>query len=78
MTPALALACWERALAEEIGIIITLEDISQKRAVEKLLYDARQASGNPDLEQLMLAKPGDKPEEMWIVKKATDMSEVAI
>ena len=76
MTPALALACWERALAEEIGIIITLETVEDKRRVEKLLYDARQKSGNPDLEQLRLCKPGDALEEIWLVKIMTDMRDV--
>lgn len=75
MTPALALACWERALAEEIGIIIVLDDVEDKRRVEKMLYEARQKSGNPDLETLCIARPGDALEELWIIKKATDMSD---
>lgn len=77
MNPQLALACWERALAEEIGIIITLADAADTRKAEKLLYAARQKSGNPDLEELMIARPGDAPEEMWIIKKTTDMKDVA-
>lgn len=78
MTPEFALACWERALAEEIGVILTLESPDDKRKIEQTLYAARQASGNPDLEVLMLAKPGDALAELWIVKKTTDMSDVKV
>lgn len=76
MNPALALACWERALTEEVGIAVVLEDPKDKRRVEQMLYDARLKSGNPDLEVLMIAKPGDAPEELWILKKTTDMTGV--
>lgn len=76
MTPDFALACWERALGEEIGIIITLEEGQDKRQIEGILYKARQQSGNPDLEALALAKPGDQPRELWIIKKMTDMSDL--
>lgn len=76
MTPALALAAWERAAEEEIGIIITLADVRDKRRVERMLYEARQGSGNPDLQTITLAKPGDKPEEIWLIKQTTDMRDI--
>jgi hypothetical protein len=76
MTPATALAYWERALEEEIGIIIVLATVDTKRIVEKALYEARQASGNPALMELRLCKPGDRLEELWLVKKSTDMEDV--
>lgn len=75
MTPDFALACWERALTEDIGIIITLAEADDKREIERALYKARQASGNPDLEALSIAKPGDAPRELWIIKKLTNMED---
>lgn len=76
MDAAFALACWERALTEELGIILTLESEDDKREIERVLYSSRQKAGNPDLECLMLARPGDDPKELWIVKKTTDMSDI--
>lgn len=76
MTHDIALACWTRALTEEFGIILILESPDDKRMIEKALYDARQASGDPRLQELSLVKPGDKPEEFWIIKKTTDMSDI--
>lgn len=76
MTPEFALACWERALAEEIGIIITLNSVKDKREIERALYDSRKESANPALEALLIARPGDNPLELWILKKATDMEDI--
>lgn len=75
MTRDEALAAWERALEEEFGLVLTLESIDDKRSIEKTLYDTRQRSGNPDLDMLMIARPGDNPLELWIVKKTTDMTD---
>lgn len=77
MDPAFALACWERAAEEELGVILVLESADDKREIERVLYAVRQKAGNPDLEALMLARPGDEPRELWIVKKTTDMSDIA-
>lgn len=74
MTPTIALELWARAASEEIGIIITLADPADKRRVENALYEARAEMGG--FQDLMLAKPGDKPEELWIIKKTTDMRDV--
>lgn len=74
MTLAIALELWARASAEEIGLIITLASLEDKRRVEKALYEARTETGG--FEELMLAKPGDRPEELWIIKKTTDMRDV--
>lgn len=80
MTPATALEYWRRALSEELGLILTIApppdgDISkEKHKLECVLYDARK--GHPELQSLMLAKPEDRPEEFWIVKKATDMTDI--
>lgn len=76
MTPAFALACWERAATEELGLILTLAPGVSKRSVEKALYDARQRSGNPDLQALSLVLPGDAEREVWLVRKPVDMKDV--
>lgn len=76
MTPAFALACWERALVEEIGLVIEFPTLEARRSAEKMLYDSRTESQNPSYEALMIARPGDKPEEIWIMKKTTDMRDV--
>jgi hypothetical protein len=76
MTPDLALTCWERATSEEIGLILEFPSLEARRSAEKMLYDSRIASGNPNYEVLMIARPGDKPEELWIIKKTTDMRDV--
>lgn len=75
MTPGFALACWERALTEEYGLVLTLDKEEDKRVIEKTLYEARQKSGNPDLEQLMIVRPGDNVLELMIIKKTTDMED---
>lgn len=74
MTPETALALWRRALTEEIGIVLTVE-VQHKRAIEQVLYEARKSAADPALDVLMIAKPGDAPEELWIVRKTTDMSD---
>lgn len=76
MDHAAALAYWERALTEEFGVIIELDKPEGKRTIMKDLYEARAKSGNPDLDVLMIANPGDNPAEIWIVKKTTDMSDI--
>lgn len=76
MTHEFAITLWERALAEDIGVILTLATERDKRAIEGTLYEARKLAGNPELETLMIAKPGDNPLELWIVKKMTDMEDV--
>lgn len=76
MTPTVALALWRRAAEEEIGIIISLADPADKRRAEGALYDARKEARDPTLADLMIAKPGDAPHELWIIKKTTDMRDV--
>lgn len=76
MTPDFALACWSRALTEEIGIILTLSNVADKREIERLLYQARKAAGDPALDEIRLARPGDNPLELWLIKKTTDMEDV--
>lgn len=77
MTPSIALTIWERALSEEIGIILTLTDLRDKRRIEKVLYEARKEAFRPELDALLIARPGDNPLELWILKKATDMEDIA-
>jgi len=76
MTPAIALELWRRALSREIGIILTLKDPSTKKRVESLLYEARKNAADPRLEVLSLVFPGDKPEEIWIIRKTTDLKDI--
>jgi hypothetical protein len=76
MTPTFALACWERAAGEEIGLIIEFENLEARRSAEKMLYESRTESQNPAYENLMIARPGDAPNELWVIKKATDMKDV--
>lgn len=76
MTLATALALWRRALTEEIGVIIALAEVGDKHRIENTLYEARKAAGDPSLDVLMIVRPGDKPEELWIIKKTTDMKDV--
>ena len=76
MTPALALATWERALAEEIGLIVEFPSLEARRSAETMLYNSRTESQNPSYEGLMIARPGDAPNEIWIMKKTTDMRDV--
>ena len=74
MTPETALAIWRRARTEEIGVILEV-DPKDKRVIENLLYEVRKSSGDSTLEDLMIARPGDAPGELWIVRKSTDMSD---
>lgn len=76
MDPTFAIACWERAATEELGIILTLDDERDKRVIEQTLYKARQMSQNPSLDCLMIVQPGDNVKEIWLVKKTTDMSDI--
>jgi len=69
-----ALAIWHRAKKEEIGVILEL-DPKDKRQIENVLYEARKKSGDQSLDAFMIARPGDAPNELWIVRKATDMSD---
>ena len=48
---------------------------SDKRRVEKLLYEARK--DRPELKELIMCHPGDNLREIWLVKRSTDMSDIA-
>ena len=74
MDASMALLCWQRALDSEIGLKLTFEDLSRRREAERLLYEARTSSGNPDYEVLQITRMSET--EIWIVKKTTDMRDV--
>lgn len=78
MTPEAALAYWYRALDEEIGIILTFTSTDDRRVFMNALYEARASAiaADPTLETLSLAKPGDAPNELWIIKKTTDLTDI--
>lgn len=62
-----ALTYWYAALEEEIGVAFPVSD---KKNARQILYDARKQSGDPRLEKLMMF---DVREELWIVKKDTEL-----
>ncbi len=74
MTPETALAIWHRAKTEGLGVILVVEQ-KDKRVIENLLYEVRKSSGDESLAEFMIARPGDAPGELWIVRKSTDMSD---
>lgn len=65
---------WLQAVAEEFGIIITLPSPDEKHRLEDALYESRRALADPAMAEFMLAHPGDRPEELWIVRKTTDLT----
>lgn len=77
MTQPEALSLWLRALDEEFGVKIPIPSPEARRSLEKALYDARTASGDPRLQTLSLVKPGGDPPEYWLIKKTTDMTDIA-
>lgn len=76
MKPDQALAYWVRALGEEFGLAIPILNSSEPvlRKAQKILYDARKASGNAELGRLMMVMPnGGK--EIWLIKKEVELED---
>ena len=68
LTPALALAYWRKALANEVGLRFACKQVDTEK-IQTLMYTVRKSAPDyADLKDLMLCVgPGN--EEMWIVKR---------
>lgn len=62
------LSLWYRALQAEIGIGIRTDD---RRYLQSELYKARAASGDPELEKLVMMMPNNN--EVWLCKRAVEL-----
>lgn len=73
MTPDQALSFWHRALTAEFGWAIPCPGgIPAIRKAQKILYDARTASGDERLKTIMMCLPQDG-KEIWLVKKEVEI-----
>lgn len=73
MTLAQAMDVWQRAVQEELGLVVVLEDKKDMTNIRPLLYKARQVANNPEYENLVICLPGDAPNELIIVKKTVEL-----
>lgn len=64
------LPLWYNALDEEIGIFIKVDPKDRAKLVNTL-YDAKQRTGDPELEVLMLLQPAQ--DLIYIAKKTTEV-----
>lgn len=67
------LPLWQRALEDEIGIRFVVAGV-ERSYFRNTLYETRQASGDPQLEDLIMflpAAPFDN--EIWICRKAVEL-----
>lgn len=72
MTPEVCKALWEQAYSLEIGLGIEVKP-GDKPFLINLLYSTRQSLGKPEWEDIIIIQPGPKPNEIWMVKKATEL-----
>lgn len=73
MNPEAALAFWLRALSAEFGWCIPCPGgIPALRKAQRILYDARKASGDERLQGIMMCLPGGG-KEIWLVKKDVEL-----
>ena len=70
MTPDIALACWERAANEEIGIAIGVEKPKDLREAQRALYEAREGIEKYKSIRLCLPNGG---KEVWLVKQTVEV-----
>jgi hypothetical protein len=72
--PSTWLPLLHRALAEEIGIRFRLAGVPRE-SFRNRLYEARIASGDPRLEELIMFLPAtpETQDEIWICKKAVEL-----
>ncbi len=64
-----------RALDEEIGVAFAVSGVPRE-TFRNHLYEARKASGDPRFDELIIFAPaGDHSDELWICKKAVEMTE---
>lgn len=73
LRPADLAPLWLRALDLEIGLAVRFAGIEQA-SFTALLYKARDTLHNPALGELGLVQPSDPPDEVWIIKKTTELS----
>lgn len=76
MNPQQALAHWRSALLLEFGLALPIPGGAPAlRKAQKILYDARKASGDEELQRLMMVMPnGGK--EIWLIKKDVELDDV--
>lgn len=73
MSPNLALSYWHRALEAEFGWAIPISGGTPAlRKAQRILYDARKASGDERLQGIMMCMPGSGM-EIWLVKKDVEL-----
>lgn len=72
-SPATILSLWHRALAEEIGIAVSVPE-KDRRWLLNSLYALRKESGDERLEALMIVVAWNN-KELWLIKKAVEMEE---
>lgn len=72
-SPLTYLPLWQRALDQEIGIRFNIAGV-ERRYFANTLYEARKASGDPSLDDLILFQPA-KPfdDEIWICRKTVEI-----
>ncbi len=75
MNPAQALSYWRTALTHEFGLALPIPGGPPAlRKAQRILYDARIASGDTELQRLMMVMPnGGK--EIWLIKKEVELEE---
>lgn len=66
-----ALALWYEALKVEIGIGVTTNN---KDHLVNTLYAVRKASGDPELQKIIVMKP--KNGEIWLCKKEVSLEDI--
>lgn len=71
-SPLTWLPLWTRALDEEIGIAFSVSGCTREY-FRNTLYEARKASGDPRLQELIMFLPNNG--EIWICKKSVSMDE---
>jgi hypothetical protein len=73
MPHEVSIAYWTAALEAEIGIAIEVE--GNREAVRAEMYAARVAEGDPAFHELIVFLPTRPMNEIWVVKKATDLED---
>lgn len=75
MTASQALAHWRAALTHEFGLALPIPGGAPAlRKAQKILYDARKASGDESLQRLMMVMPNGG-REIWLIKKEVELEE---
>lgn len=75
MKPSEALSYWRTALTLEFGLALPVPGGPPAlRKAQRILYDARKASGDEGLQRLMMVMPnGGK--EIWLIKKEVELDD---